>query len=983
MIRATVCKMAREMISRLVLLAVLGFGLAASFGARAECGGTTQCIAVGLTAADARVAHHGGAANPQPTMTFAAQQALTTSASQTVFVAAVTGPVGTVAALSPITITGANASEFQITGGTCSPVNGPVQDAATGGGTLCTITVAFRPTSAGAKTALLNVPLQFPGCVGCITGRTVNLSGTGTPSVVSPGVSNAAMTVPVNTPASLNLLPFTTGGATAISVPSVGAGAPSRGTVTVSGTTVTYTPVKDYFGPDTFSYSASNAAGASPFATVTVTVTGRPDPTQDMTVRSLLRAQTDTARRFMRSQISNIQRRMEGLHVGGGAGAGPGANHHGASNTGTAYAPAGDPFALAGAMTPMKQSLAGVPGNARGPLAYAGMDPLRPSQTEASMAPAEAMMPASFAIALAGAAAGGRLDLAAAERAGGLSSEGTGLWMGGGIGFGTRDASPAGNSQRFVTDGVTLGFDHRFTDGLVLGLGVGFARDRTGVGQDGSGNVAKGYSGTLYGSYQPARNWYLDGLLGYGALNQDSTRYVPVAADYARANRKGSQWFGSLAAGYEHREEGLLASPYGRLELGHTRLNQAVESGAGLNALTHDAQRLRTFNLAAGLRLETTHRTNFGWAMPNLRVEYKQHFDRDQNAIIGYADLPAGTRYGLPAFNATSNSILVGLGTDFLLADGLKIGFGYQTIRAFGGEQGHGLRLWVTKDLDAKGMPKGLAEFKLGGEPIQLEMGVLWDDNLNRARDDREKLGDRIYSLTASKRFIFPLTERTRATLTGFVSGDKAHTYSGYDRAGGGAQAEWQFRTSADFDAVTFGVNTRIVFEDYTSDIRSGKRYSLGVNARQSWTDRIDAFAAVTRNFRDARSIAFDGRDTAARFNLDYALGPRSSIYGGGEYRRGDLVTTAPVSLAYAALAKASVPDDVYGVTGLQAYRYDARTRIWSLGFNYALGARDSIDFSWRQAVSTPTTQITNPLYTSAGASYRANQFSLAYLLRF
>ena len=266
---------------------------------------------------------------------------------------------------------------------------------------------------------------------------------------------------------------------------------------------------------------------------------------------------------------------------------------------------------------------------------------------------------------------------------------------------------------------------------------------------------------------------------------------------------------------------------------------------------------------------------------------------------------------------------------------------------------------------------------------MQLDVSVLWDDNLNRAREDAEKLSDRIYSLTASKRLVFPFTVRTRGALTGFLSGDKAYTYSGYDRAGGGVQGELQYRTSAEFDAVTFALNGRAVFEDFASDIRSGKRYGFGINARQSWTDRIDAFVALTRNFRDARSIVFDGRETSARFNLDYALGQHSSLYAGGEYRRGDQVTTAPASLSYAALAKASAADDVYGAAGLRAYRYDARTRIWTVGFNYAVGPRDSIDFSWRQAVSTPTTLITNPLYNSAGSSYRANQFSLAYLLRF
>ena len=150
-----------------LLLCGLLLGLLAG-PAHAECGGQTQCIGVGATAAAAAAGHHGGTATF--TLTYGNQALATPSASQTVFVAAVTG-AGT-ATLGALTITGANAAEFQITGGTCPAGGGagPVH-----GGANCTITVAFNPSSVGAKSATLNVPLA-PPCGGCITGRTVSLA---------------------------------------------------------------------------------------------------------------------------------------------------------------------------------------------------------------------------------------------------------------------------------------------------------------------------------------------------------------------------------------------------------------------------------------------------------------------------------------------------------------------------------------------------------------------------------------------------------------------------------------------------------------------------------------------------------------------------------------------------------------------------------------------------------------------------------------
>lgn len=56
------------------------------------------------------------------------------------------------------------------------------------------------------------------------------------------------------------------------------AAAPAHGALTINGGVITYVPDKDFFGSDTFRYSASNAAGSAAVGTVTVAVTGVNDP---------------------------------------------------------------------------------------------------------------------------------------------------------------------------------------------------------------------------------------------------------------------------------------------------------------------------------------------------------------------------------------------------------------------------------------------------------------------------------------------------------------------------------------------------------------------------------------------------------------------------------------------------------------------------------------------------------------------------------
>jgi len=967
------------------LLAVIFCGLFLSAPAFAECGGSQQCIAVSI---DPSIAPAHGTPLESAPLDFGNQTAGTTSAARTILVAGVEGlPVGSRATLDAIALTGANATDFRITGGTCT-VGTPtlLQDGNRVAqiSNACTITVTFNPATVGVKNAQVNVQTT------AIT-RVAPLTGTGTPSLTGPTAAATTLTVQVNTAATLDLAPFITGTVTGVSV----VAAPTHGVATVSGTSVTYTPTRDYFGPDTFSYAAFNAVGSSAPAVVTVTVAGRPDPSKDANVIGLIGAQAQTVRRFSRTQIFNFQRRMESLHRGGADSGNTAAAGRTGFGRGVSAGPRGALTELGAnvqSSNALRMRMAGEAGGLRpmGPVGTTLADEESTSERGGSPSghegAASGFLPTSLINTLFSAATTRSVNLASSsDRTDGSSAlpDGTGLWIGGMVNFGTRDQTSDANSLRFSTDGISAGIDRRFSEKLVLGLGAGYARDETVIGNDGTKSRSSGSSIAVYGSYQPTRNTFVDGLLGYGTLSHDTDRFVPSVADFARANRKGDQWFGSVAAGYEHRAEGLLLSPYGRLDFARDRLKQASESGAGLNALTYFEQTLPTLQLSLGLRAESQHETNFGWALPRLRVEFKHDFEGNRQATIAYADQFAGPTFSVTPPAVNRNSLLVGIGSDFLFRDGLKLGVDYQAQRSSGPDRSQAIRFWISKELDGKGLASGLVFSKLYDNPVRVEAAYAWDDNLTRARDAADKLSDHIYSLNVSKGAVFPVTLYTRVVVSGFVNGDKLRTYTGLDRISGGVQGEFQYRASGEFDAPTFGIFGRASLDDYHSELRSGYRASLGVTARQSLTDRIDLFGALAGNMRHARNDVFDARDYSARFNLDYSLGRAGALYLGGEYRRGDTVTTAPLSDAYRDLAKVFVQDDAYGDRSLVAYRYEAKTVLWTLGYNRPLGPRDSIDFSWRQAQSRPTSSGATGLYATGSSRYYANQYSIAYLMRF
>jgi len=98
-------------------------------------------------------------------------------------------------------------------------------------------------------------------------------AATVTLTIATPGAPIAGATsesVNQNTAKTIDLSGFITGVYSGIAV----ATGPAHGTTSVSGTVITYTPTSGYFGPDSFTYTATGPGGTSAAATVTLTIAG-------------------------------------------------------------------------------------------------------------------------------------------------------------------------------------------------------------------------------------------------------------------------------------------------------------------------------------------------------------------------------------------------------------------------------------------------------------------------------------------------------------------------------------------------------------------------------------------------------------------------------------------------------------------------------------------------------------------------------------
>ncbi|HEY1611967.1 MAG TPA: autotransporter outer membrane beta-barrel domain-containing protein, partial [Paraburkholderia sp.] len=247
-------------------------------------------------------------------------------------------------------------------------------------------------------------------------------------------------------------------------------------------------------------------------------------------------------------------------------------------------------------------------------------------------------------------------------------------WTGGFVNFGSSDTAAIQLSHTLV--GVSGGVDYRFSPDFTGGIGAGYGRDVSDIGENDTQSTGQATSAAFYGSYHPG-HIFMDGLLGLSRLDFDSDRFVTTTGATATGSRGGSQFFGSLSSGYEFRQNGWLVSPYGRFQASWNRLDDFTESGAGAYNLSYGSQSLSMLSTVAGLRGEYAIPTSWGTLSTRGRVEYTHDFAGSSRAVLGYAD--TGTLpYGIDVLGLSQNSMSVEFGVEAQFKHGVSLSFAYE-----------------------------------------------------------------------------------------------------------------------------------------------------------------------------------------------------------------------------------------------------------------------------------------------------------------
>ncbi|MFD1790687.1 cadherin-like beta sandwich domain-containing protein [Ochrobactrum teleogrylli] len=417
-------------------------------------------------------------------------------------------------------------------------------------------------------------------------------------------------------------------------------------------------PVGLGVGANTVSIVVTAPSGANRSYTVVVSRAALvfPDPTLDPEVIGLLNAQTSAARRFAQVQTRNFQNRLEQLHDEGDRRKSSLGVRLGGQASNAAPVDQSDRSSSASATPNAALGYAPEKRNAFPGRAIGLKDPEQP-------APALDPDLGPFA-----------------------------FWSSGFVNFGERDSGKLDLDYTLV--GVSGGIDYRFSGRFVAGFGVGYGRDRTDIGDNGTESRANAYSAAVYGSFKPLDNFFIDALVGGSILDFDSIRFITTDGSLTDGKRDGSQMFGSLTVAYEFRQETWLVSPYGRLEMSRSWLDGYAEGGDSIYRLTYGDQTVDTVTGVVGLRANYAIDYTWGRLTPGVRAEYAHDFQGASRAAMGYSAL-GGLPYALDIEGESSDSGNVGLSLDFSFENAWTTGVEYQTGFGGSGARDHAFALRV------------------------------------------------------------------------------------------------------------------------------------------------------------------------------------------------------------------------------------------------------------------------------------------------
>lgn len=276
---------------------------------------------------------------------------------------------------------------------------------------------------------------------------------------------------------------------------------------------------------------------------------------------------------------------------------------------------------------------------------------------------------------------------------GALLPAGWGTWASGTATYGRGGPTGAGRYD-LRSDGLTVGVDRRLGEHALWGVAGSVGRNDSEQDDARTRLQADQRSLALYGLWRGGEHVFVDAVLATGHLRFDLQRWSRDAGALAVARREGSQWFGSLALGYEQVLSGMRMSGYARVDGSRSTLDAYREHGLGELDLAYGRHVVDSRALAFGLEGSAVE-TAEARLRPFWSIEYRQALQDRGEATLNYAEWARPQDYRLAMRSYNDDLLSLSAGVDVSVARGwiLSLLLGHEQARGSDRSSSVGLRL--------------------------------------------------------------------------------------------------------------------------------------------------------------------------------------------------------------------------------------------------------------------------------------------------
>ena len=235
------------------------------------------------------------------------------------------------------------------------------------------------------------------------------------------------------------------------------------------------------------------------------------------------------------------------------------------------------------------------------------------------------------------------------------------FWSEGTVTLGEQDNTSLASLQKIQTTGITLGVDKKVSDKKMYGFALRVGHDNVDIGTSDTNLKTDMFSLSSYATFPFNNETFIDTHIGISGLKIDSRR--KHAAGFLNGNRNGKQIFGSIVYGGEFSKEELHISPYGRVDLGYTILDEYLDSGK-VSALKYNEMKIENSKASFGFIINNSIEKDNYKLKPFGRLEYGRGSVYSNDTIVSYYTAYPNTNYTHKGAQELSDNYRISIGAD-------------------------------------------------------------------------------------------------------------------------------------------------------------------------------------------------------------------------------------------------------------------------------------------------------------------------------